>query len=180
VPFNGGQGGTATPLTGANDPSVLQYYPSYSHDDQLIAFNKAPATPSGTNPPSSYSNTDAEVYVIPASGGAAQRVNANDPPACLGLKSPGIQNSWPKWSPQVWQACGNSYYFFVFSSTRDPQLAPPHPQLYVAPIVVGPGGTMKTYSALYIWNQPEAEHNHTPAWDEFQLPPPPPMPPPPQ
>jgi hypothetical protein len=54
------------------------------------------------------------------------------------------------------------------------------PQLYVAPIVVDATGAIKTYSALYLWNQPETEHNHTPAWDVFQLPPPPPMPPPPQ
>lgn len=110
---------------------------------------------------------------------------ANDPPACLHKTSPGIQNSWPKWSPQVFSACGNTYYFLVFSSNRDPMsLDPttmmPQPQLYVAPIVVSPGGSIKTYSALYLWNQPEAEHNHTPAWDNFQLPPPPPMPPPPQ
>ena len=62
------------------------------------------------------------------------RVTANDPPACLGTPSPGITNSWAKWSPQVLSLCGNTYYFFVFSSTRDPMAA--GPQLYVAPMVV--------------------------------------------
>jgi hypothetical protein len=185
VPFNGGKGGTASPLKGADDAKQLQYYPAYSHDDQFIAFNRAPATATGGGLPSSYSNQDAEVFVVPASGGTSTRLAANDPPACLKMPSPGVQNSWPKWSPQVFSACGSTYYFLVFSSTRDPMSVDPatmmtHPQLYVAPIVVGPGGVIKTYSALYLWNQPEAEHNHTPAWDNFDLPPPPPMPPPPQ
>ena len=26
-----------------------------------------------------------------------------------------------------------------------------------------------------LWNQPEAEHNHPPAWDNFAIPPPPPQ-----
>jgi hypothetical protein len=181
VPFNGGKGGTASPLNGADDSTQLQYYPAYSHDDAFIAFNRAPATAAA----SSYSNQDGEVFIVPASGGTATRLAANDPPACLHETSPGIQNSWPKWSPQVFSACGNTYYFLVFSSERDPMSIDPtsmmpQPQLYVAPIVVSPGGAIKTYSALYLWNQPEAEHNHTPAWDNFQIPPPPPMPPPPQ
>lgn len=43
------------------------------------------------------------------------------------------------------------------------------PQIYVAPIVVS-GGQIKSYPALYFWNQPELENNHTPAWDVFKLP----------
>jgi hypothetical protein len=122
----------------------------------------------------SYNNPNAEVFVVPAAGGTATRVAANDPPACLGIRSPGVNNSWAKWSPLVITACGSTYYFFVFSSNRD--LAAGGPQLYVAPIIVDASGKLTTYSALYLWNQPEGEHNHTPAWDVFQLPPPPPIP----
>jgi hypothetical protein len=61
----------------------------------------------------------------------------------------------------------------VFSSTRDPG---GNPQLYVTPIVVE-GGKVSTYHALYLWNQPATENNHTPAWDVFKIPPPPPPPP---
>jgi hypothetical protein len=173
VPYNGGKGGAAQALTGASDPNYIQFYPSYSHDDRFIAFNRLPTSLGSASTPASYNNPNSEVFFIPASGGTATRVAANDPPACLGAPSPGITNSWAKWSPQVVQACGNTYYFFIFSSNRDPG-ASGGPQLYVAPIVIDAGGKVSTYSAIYPWNQPETEHNHTPAWDVFQLPPPPP------
>jgi hypothetical protein len=166
VPYNLRQGGTARPVNGANDPSSLQYYPSFSADDKFIAFNRAPGGGSST----SYDNPKAEIYVVPATGGTATRLAANDPPACTGISSPGITNSWPKWSPEAkTDPSGNTYYWLVFSSTRDPGQATPAPQLYAAPIVVDSSGNVTTYSALYFWNQPETEHNHTPAWDVFQI-----------
>jgi hypothetical protein len=173
VPFNGGAGGMAKGLPGASDSTYVQYYPSFSRDDKLVAFNRVPTSTvaPGMQNGASYNNSNAEVFVIPSTGGMATRVAANDPPACLGIPSPGVNNSWAKWSPLVISACGNTYYFFVFSSNRD--LAAGGPQLYVAPIVVDGSGKLTTYSALYLWNQPEGEHNHTPAWDVFQLPPPP-------
>ncbi len=45
------------------------------------------------------------------------------------------------------------------------------PQLYVTAIVTQPGVTPKTYPALYLWNQPPTESNHTPSWDNFKIPP---------
>ena len=175
VPFNSGQGGTAAPLAGASDSSYLQFYPSYSHDDRYLAFNRIPNSLASASSPPTYNNPNSEVFIVPAGGGTATRVAANDPPTCLNAPSPGITNSWAKWSPQALSVCGNTYYFFVFSSDRDPGAAG-GPQLYVAPIVVSGSGTITTYSAIYPWNQPETEHNHTPAWDVFQLPPPPPPP----
>lgn len=165
VPFAGRAGGAATPLSGASDPAYNQFYPSFSADDQLIAFSRAPG---GKGAPDSYRTLDTEVLVIPPSGGTATRLAANDPPACLvGVKSPGIKNSWPKWSPEVKTADGKKYYFLVFSSLRNPTSQ--GPQLYVAPIVVDGAGAIRTYAALMLWNQPETEKNHTPAWDAFQL-----------
>lgn len=162
VPYGNRQGGPATALPGASDPAFNQYYPTFSSDDALVAFNRIPTGAS------SYNAAAAEVFVVPSAGGTATRLAANDPPACLTTKrSPGITNSWPKWSPEVRSANGKSYYFLVFSSTRNPSST--GPQLYVAPIVVD-GATVKTYAALYLWNQPETENNHTPAWDVFQLP----------
>jgi hypothetical protein len=38
-------------------------------------------------------------------------------------------------------------------------------------IVVDGSGTPQTHGAVYLWNQPAAQHNHTPAWDTFKLPP---------
>ncbi len=163
VPYANRAGGAAKAVTGASDAAFNQYYPTFSADDLLLAFNRVP----GPNA-SSYNDPAAEIFVVPSAGGAATRLAANDPPACLTTKkSPGITNSWPKWAPEVRTSGAKSYYFLVFSSTRNP--ASMGPQLYVAPIVVE-NGAVKTYSALMLWNQPEAENNHTPAWDVFQLP----------
>jgi hypothetical protein len=51
----------------------------------------------------------------------------------------------------------------TFSSTRTG-----NPQLYVTPVLYD-GSTLSTFPALYLWNQPAAENNHTPAWDDFGL-----------
>jgi hypothetical protein len=162
VPYANRAGGAAVAVAGASDAAFNQFYPTFSADDQVLAFNRVPTGAS------SYNNPAAEVFVVPAAGGTATRLAANDPPACLTTKkSPGITNSWPKWAPEVRTAGGKSYYFLVFSSTRNP--ASNGPQLYVAPIVID-GGVVKTYAALTLWNQPETENNHTPAWDVFQLP----------
>jgi WD40-like Beta Propeller Repeat len=163
VPYNNRAGGTATPIPGASDPAYNSYYPIFAPDDQLLAFNRVPAGQT------SYNDAAAEVFVIPTAGGTATRLAANDPPACLGVTSPGVTNSWAKWAPTVTTVGTKSYYFLVFASTRNQ--ATGGPQLYVTPVVVE-GGTITTYSALYLWNQPEMEHNHTPAWDTFQIPPP--------
>jgi len=164
IPYNNRAGGTATAVTGAADPSYEEYYPIYSPDDAWLAFDRIP------NNTQMYNQPLAEVFVIPSTGGTPTRLAANDPPMCTGKTSPGVTNSWPKWAPQATTASGGrTFYWTVFSSTRDEN---GNPQLYVSPVVVT-GGTVTTYQALYLWNQPATENNHTPAWDVFQIPPPP-------
>lgn len=166
IPYAGRAGGAATPVMGASDPSFEEYYPVYSPGDALLAFDRVP---SGTN---MYNASSAEVFVIPPAGGTATRLSANDPPACTNKKSPGVTNSWPKWAPSATTtADGRTFYWTVFSSTRDEN---GNPQLYVSPVVVDKQGKITTYAALYLWNQPASENNHTPAWDVFKIPPPPP------
>lgn len=160
VPYNDRKGGASTPVPGASDPSWNESAPSYAPDDQLLAFNRVPAGESNLN------NVKSEVFVVSAKGGTAVRMAANDPPACLGRPSPGILNSWPKWSPELSVVKGRRYYWISFSSSRLPG-APP--QLYVAGVVVESTGEIKTYPALYLWNQPLTEGNHTAAWDVFKL-----------
>jgi hypothetical protein len=162
VPYAAGAGGTATPLPGASSPSAQEYYPTFSPDDAWIAYDVAP------NDLNMYNQSQAELYVIPAKGGAGTRLAANDPPACSGVSSPGVTNSWPKWGPTALQANGNTYYWLIFSSTRADGGSP---QLYMTGIVVDGSGTPQTHGAVYLWNQPAAQHNHTPAWDTFKLPP---------
>jgi WD40-like Beta Propeller Repeat len=165
VPYNNRQGGTATAVMGANDPAANQYYPAFSPDDQYIVFSK---TTGAAAQASMYNNVDAEIDVVPTGGGTATRLVANDPAACTTQRSPGVTNSWPKSAPEVGTATdGRVFYWVIFSSTRDPLAM--RPQLYVTPIVVS-GKTVTTYSSLYLWNQPEAEANHTPAWENFRIP----------
>jgi hypothetical protein len=165
VPYNDKAGGAATPIPGASDPTVEEYYPAYAPDDKLLAFDRIP------NNTNMYNAPTAEVFVIPSEGGTPTRIKANDPPACSGKKSPGVTNSWPKWAPEVGHVgSSRDYYWITFSSTRGVR---GNPQLYIAAVVVDRGEvdvSVATYSALYLWNQPEMENNHTPAWDVFQIP----------
>jgi WD40 repeat protein len=159
VPYNGGAGGPATVVTGADNASYSEHYPAFSADDQMIAFTRVQPTTG------SYDNPVSEVYIVPTAGGTAVRLAANDPPTCGGFSSPGVGNSWPKWSPKVEDSNGKTYYWLTFSSKRTTSYKP---QLYVAAITVE-NGVVTTYPALYLWNQPENESNHTPAWDDFEI-----------
>lgn len=88
---------------------------------------------------------------------------------------------------------GKTYYWLVFSSTREGlpfkndgnnfKSGPDGPtsQLYITGVVVE-GGAMKTFPALYIWNQAtrsaahggDPQSNHTPIWEVVNIPRPPP------
>jgi hypothetical protein len=200
VPYNNHSGGTAQALAGASDPGFLEYYPSYSADDKFIAFTRAPNV-SAASPDGPYYNRFGQAMIIPAAGGTAIQLAANDPVSCGGDNvATGIINSWPKWSPDAFTVGGKTYYFLVFSSARNyndefsKQFAlPANPlsafkglnqssQLYLATVVVDATGAVTTYPAVYIWNQnrtPDtasgvtATHysNLTPAWDPIKLPP---------
>ena len=94
VPYNNKLGGAATPLPGASDASYREYYPVYSPNDTLLAFNRSDQLVNSYNQPSG------EVFVLPADGGTATRLTANDPPMCTGTTSPGLTNAWARWAPQ--------------------------------------------------------------------------------
>jgi hypothetical protein len=159
VPYNDRKGGMVTKVAGASDPSYCEYYPAYSADDSLIAYNRVPSGKS------MYIQPAAEVYVIRAAGGTAQRLKANDPVSCLGTTSPGVQNTWPKWSPTSTVYNGKTYHWLIFSSKRAGSTA----QLF-ATAVVDDGTTITTYPSIYLWNQDATLNNEIPAWDVFQIP----------
>jgi hypothetical protein len=188
VAYAGRNGGTASRVMGASEPNVMEYYPSYSADDQFIAFNRA--TKAGST--GMYYNPYAEINVLPASGGTPIPLAANNPPACQNVTNP-LTNSWPKWSPDV-ETCpdGNTYYWIVFSSTRDGlafntknfkkgMADGPTSQLYITSVMVDGSGKVTTHPAMYIWNQPrkaangDPQSNNTPIWEfvAIQRPPPP-------
>jgi hypothetical protein len=164
VPYNNRQGGMGTPLAGASDSKYNEYYPAFSVDDRLVAFNRVAVGQTSQN------DLNAEVFIVPTEGGSPQRLSSNDPADCAQFKSPGITNSWVRWSPQAQTINGKTYYWMIFSSRR---LDGGNPQLYATGIV-STGGTLKTHGALYLWNQPSDERNHTPAWDLFEIVPTPP------
>ena len=194
VPYNGGAGGIAAPLPGAADPELSEYYPAWSPDDQLIAFNRVPTGMS------MYGSPAADIYVVAYNGGAGSievPLRSNDPVACTGALPHTVQNTWPKFAPNPLDpttqepvpqkdSAGNTYYWIAFSSTRSPQ-SPMDPgnqdkrkeQLYIAGIVVGADGTIATFAPIYLWNQDYTVNNLIPAWGEFRIPPgstPPPAP----
>lgn len=177
VPFNDGLGGAVTPLAGASQPGVAEYYPNLSADDRLVAFNRlAPLDGKDI-----YYRPEGEINVIPAAGGIAKRLAANDPPACGMEKSPGVLNSWGKWSPGVKTQDGKVYYWLIFSSARaypgqfqiPKAVSEDHrsSQLYMTAVVEDSAThELTTYDAVYLWNQDPATTNLTPAWDEFEIP----------
>jgi hypothetical protein len=183
VPFGARAGGTATPVQGAADPNYAEYYPAFSPDDALIAFNRltqadANVTPTGAPYDGGmYFNPAAEVWVVPSAGGTALRLAANDPPACTPAVTPntrvypdktGWDNSWAKWSPEVKTANGTKYYWLIFSSYRY-DVSPTRGQLYMTAVVKPEAGPLATYPAVYLWNQDQTTSNHTPAWDTFKI-----------
>lgn len=172
VPFNNGNGGTATPIMGAASSQFEEYYPALSPDDKMVAFTSVPAGQA------MYANPSAEISVVPTSGGTATRLKANDPPSCSGKSSPGVNNHWSKWSPEVATGSNGTYYWMIFSSNRA-GLPPGQSsagrtiqisQLYLAPILVGGEQfSVTTYPAIYLWNQPTNSVNTTPAWETFDI-----------
>jgi hypothetical protein len=186
VPYSKAGPQTATPVPGDGSvASRAQYYGSYSGDDKLIAYNELDAitatlshpkrdTTAPGDPEGMYAQPQAEIFVINANGGTKVRFKANDPPECAGqLRSPGVSNSWPKWSPQVETSGLRTFYWVIFSSWREGKTYPtggPIAQLYLTAVTVDEILTVANYPAIHIWNQPEDKSNHTPAWDIFKIP----------
>jgi hypothetical protein len=189
VPYSkkGAQSATLIPgLDDATSPKYAQYYGALSFDDAYIAYDQVPAaTAAATHPDMNtsdaggttwdgmYMQPASELYVTPTAGGPGIRLAANDPPKCPGQPvSPGVNNTWAKWSPEVASFNGNTYYWLIFSSWRaggKDGSGDPIAQLYMTVIVKPDGGPIQTYPAVYLWNQPANVSNFTPAWDVFKI-----------
>jgi len=193
VPFNDGAGGPVTKV--AAESGVAQYYPDFSPDDALIAYNRV-AKLDGT---AMYYRPDAELYMTSSDGtGTPRRLASNDPPQCTGLTTAAIHNSWPKWAPLVEEGLQSKYYFYIFSSSRystttvlDGQTQVPASELFLSAVKIDAQGKVTDYPAIYLWNQNSLVTtdaasmmstvtdspglNLTPAWKDFQIPPVPPV-----
>jgi hypothetical protein len=176
VPYNAKAGGAAVPVPGASSSALDEYYPAFSPDGNYLAFTAVPS------PGLMYANPQAELYVVPyapggPSGVTATKLQANTPPSCTNLHSPGINNHWARWAPDVETANGKTYYWMIFSSNRygTPPVTSANgsavqvSQLYVTALVVGEVSTA-SYAAIYLYNQDSTRLNTTPAWQDFHIP----------
>jgi len=65
VPYGDRKGGKVSPVQGASEPGVAEYYPALSADDSLIAFTRVAKIDSAPM----YYRTDGEIFVVPGHGG---------------------------------------------------------------------------------------------------------------
>ncbi len=81
IPFNGGRGGVAEPIKGASNNDMSNFFARYSPDGRWIVYCRA----------NSYMllQPDSELYIIPAEGGDARRLECNT----------ARMNSWHSFSP---------------------------------------------------------------------------------
>jgi tetratricopeptide (TPR) repeat protein len=107
IPFNDGKGGKPEPLKGASNNGMSNFFARYSPDGKWIVFCKA----------KSYMllQPDSELYIIPAEGGEARRLECNT----------SRMNSWHSWSPNsrwlVFSSKANSDYTQLFLAHIDEQ-----------------------------------------------------------
>ncbi len=105
IPFNDGRGGTATPLTGASFNGKSNSFPKYSPDGRWIVYVQAN---NGL-----LMRPDSELYILPAAGGKARRMNCNTT----------LMNSWHSWSPNsrwlVFSSKSNKPYTEMFLTHID-------------------------------------------------------------
>jgi len=81
IPFRGGRGGTPERIVGASENGMSNNFPKVSPDGKWIVFVQ--------NRNGLLMRPDSQLYIVPAAGGAARRLNAN-----LSL-----MNSWHSFSP---------------------------------------------------------------------------------
>ena len=107
IPFNEGKGGSPEPLEGASHNGASNYFPKFSPDGKWIVYCRAKSF--------MLLQPDSELYIIPAAGGEARRLEANT----------SRMNSWHSWSPNskwlVFSSKAFSPYTQLFLTHIDPQ-----------------------------------------------------------
>jgi tetratricopeptide (TPR) repeat protein len=95
IPFNNGKGGTPEPIAGASENGMSNSFPKISPDGKWIVFVQAHN--------GQLMRPDGKLYIVPATGGVAQRMTCNTP----------LMNSWHSFSP-------NGRWLVFSSKSRSP------------------------------------------------------------
>jgi tetratricopeptide (TPR) repeat protein len=95
IPFNDGQGGKPEPIAGASRNGMSNSFPKISPDGRWIVFVQARN--------GQLMRPDSQLYIVPAAGGQARRMNCNTP----------LMNSWHSFSP-------NGRWLVFSSKSRSP------------------------------------------------------------
>src|ERR1039457_964502 len=95
IPFNDGKGGQPEPIAGASRNGMSNSFPKISPDGRWIVFVQAR---NGL-----LMRRDSQLYIVPAAGGQARRMNCNTP----------LMNSWHSFSP-------NGRWLVFSSKSRSP------------------------------------------------------------
>jgi hypothetical protein len=95
IPFNEGRGGQPEPIAGASHDGMSNSFPKVSPDGRWIVYVRARN--------GQLMRPDSQLYIVPASGGMARRMNCNTP----------LMNSWHSFSP-------NGRWLVFSSKSRSP------------------------------------------------------------
>lgn len=105
IPFNGGKGGEPEPIAGASRNGMSNSFPKVSPDGRWIVFVQCR---NGL-----LMRPDSQLYIVPAVGGKARRMQANTP----------LMNSWHSFSPDgrwlVFSSKSRSPYTQMFLTHLD-------------------------------------------------------------
>lgn len=132
------------------------YYPTFSPDSSLVAYNAAVMTPGPDGTITSYANPKAKMMIVGASGG-----NQLELTAANGVGD--LTNSWPRWAP----AYGTYAWLAVSSKRAYGTQVDGLPQLWVTAIdldVAASGVGDPSKPPTWIPGQLISEGNHTPTW----------------
>ncbi len=105
IPFNGGKGGKAEPVTGASQNGMSNSFPKISPDGKWIVFVKCRN--------GQLMRPDSQLYIVPSEGGTARRMRCNTP----------LMNSWHSFSMNgrwmVFSSKGRSPYTQMYLTHID-------------------------------------------------------------
>ncbi len=144
------------------------YYPAISPDGEWVLFNRSSDLGGYPSPGDSYSDDDAELWVVAIDGGTPIRLDAVD---LVG----NLRTSWAKWCPEQHVLDGKALLWLTVSSMRDygHQLQGVfRPQIWMAgfdPERAG-DGLDPTWPAFYLPFQDITTNNHIPQWTSTVVP----------